>query len=54
MEVAILLIMIFVLIYVCSSLHEIKKNIYCIAHNTAKTCEHLYEIKNKLDDVAKK
>ena len=37
--------------FVAHSLFNIKVNIQCNAHNTAKMCDYLFDISNKLDKI---
>lgn len=48
-----MMIIIVILIYIANLLYNIRENISRNTHNTAKLCDHLYEIKNKLDEVIK-
>lgn len=48
-----MIIIIVILIYLCNLLYNIRENISRNTHNTAKICDHLQEIKNKIGETIK-
>ena len=42
-------IVIIVLLFLANEIYNIKINIQRNTHNTAKICDHLFDIKNKLE-----
>lgn len=43
------IIIVILLLFLANEIYNIKINIQKNAHNTAKICDHLFDIKNKLE-----
>lgn len=45
------ILIVVVLLFIANKLSNIKENMHWTTHNTAKLCEHLFDIKNKLAEL---